>query len=140
MERVVYNLMLISLSRWVCGVAQEHNVAGVHALDAYGPIGAGVAVAGAVAGEDGEDALLAEQQPGRGVRQAGAGGLRGGPGALAEGGPELVPHRHGHRLEDGEERHGHESRLRRVSKDHIIAGDHRELDRSPALSLAMEIG
>jgi hypothetical protein len=100
---------------------QEHKAAGVHAPCAGGPVGARSPVAGTVAGEAREGALLAGQQPDGRVRQAGAGGLRGGPGALEEGGPELVPHRHGHRLEDHSERHGHEGRLRRARRG--AAGD-----------------
>uniref|UniRef100_A0A8R7U5Q3 Methyltransferase n=1 Tax=Triticum urartu TaxID=4572 RepID=A0A8R7U5Q3_TRIUA len=92
----------------------EHLAAGVHAPRPHRPVGARVAVAAAVAGAGGEGALLAEQQPGGRVREGGARGLRGGLRALEEGGPELVPGRHGHRLEERPERDGHAGRVRRA--------------------------
>uniref|UniRef100_M8CR38 Methyltransferase n=1 Tax=Aegilops tauschii TaxID=37682 RepID=M8CR38_AEGTA len=47
------------------------------------------------------------------VREGGAGGLRGGLPALEARHGQVVPQRAGRRLVQGEERHGHESRLRR---------------------------
>jgi len=77
-----------SMNIYAC--VQEHKATGVHAPHPGGPVvSARLAVAGAER-------------------------LRGGPGALAEGGAELVPHRHGHRLEDHPERNGHARRVRRL--------------------------
>ena len=77
-----------SMNIYAC--VQEHKAAGVHAPHPGGPV---------------VSARLAV---------AGAGQLRGGPGALAEGGAELVPHRHGHRLEDHPEHNGHARCVRRL--------------------------
>ncbi|KAG2615159.1 hypothetical protein PVAP13_3NG071500 [Panicum virgatum] len=106
----------------------EHHPAGVPAPRVHRPVRPRLAVAGAVAGPAGHDAVLAERRPGGRLRQARARRLRRGPGALEEGRRELVPRRHGHRLEERPERHGHESRLRRVcggAPRHEGVGDER---------------
>jgi hypothetical protein len=87
----------------------------VRAPRADGPVGARRAVALRVAAAGAVAAVLAQRLAGRGVREAGAGGLRGGLRPLAARRRRVLPQRPGHRLVQGQERDGHESRVRRVT-------------------------
>ena len=86
----------------------------VRAPRADGPVGARRAVALGVAAAGADAAVLAQRLAGRGVREAGAGGLHGGLRPLVARRRRVLPQRPGHRLVQGQERHGHESCIRRV--------------------------